>query len=67
MMYSREFLVEGQFQPKTIAKLVCVGPEQRVIGLHMIGLAVDEILQVDPASRTLAPTHHPNPSPQPHP
>jgi len=45
MLYSREFLVEGQHQPKTRAKLVCVGPEQRVIGLHMIGLAVDEILQ----------------------
>jgi len=45
MLYSREFLVDGQFQPKTIAKLVCVGPEQRVVGLHMIGLAVDEILQ----------------------
>ena len=45
MMYSREFLVEGQFMPKTIAKLVCVGPEQKVVGLHMIGLAVDEILQ----------------------
>uniref|UniRef100_A0A7S3AYT5 Glutathione-disulfide reductase n=1 Tax=Haptolina ericina TaxID=156174 RepID=A0A7S3AYT5_9EUKA len=45
MLYSREFLVEDQFQPKTFAKLVCIGPEQRVIGLHMIGLAVDEILQ----------------------
>ena len=45
MLYSREFLVEGQYQPKTRAKLVCVGPEQRVVGLHMVGLAVDEILQ----------------------
>lgn len=47
MMYSREFLVEGHgaMPPKTRAKLVCVGPEQRVVGLHMIGLAVDEILQ----------------------
>lgn len=45
MLYSREFLVDEQHQPKTRAKLVCVGPEQRVIGLHMIGLAVDEILQ----------------------
>ena len=39
------FLVEDQAQQKTKARLVCVGPEQRVIGLHMIGLAVDEILQ----------------------
>lgn len=45
MLYSREFLFEGQEQPKTRAVLVCVGKEQRVIGLHMIGLAVDEILQ----------------------
>ena len=41
----RRFLVEGQPQPKTFAKLVCVGDEQRVVGLHMAGLAVDEILQ----------------------
>ncbi|KAL3902621.1 MAG: hypothetical protein SGPRY_011990 [Prymnesium sp.] len=45
MFYVREVLAEGQYQPKTMAKLVCVGPEQRVIGVHMIGLAVDEILQ----------------------
>jgi glutathione reductase (NADPH) len=45
MLYSREFLFDGQEQPKTRAKLVCVGKEQRVIGVHMIGLAVDEILQ----------------------
>ena len=47
MMYSREFLVEGHgpMPPKTRAKIVCVGDEQRVVGLHMIGLAVDEILQ----------------------
>ena len=45
MLYSREFLFDGQDQPKTRAKLVCVGAEQRVIGVHMIGLAVDEMLQ----------------------
>merc|ERR1719230_2231460 len=48
MLYSREFLVDdghGAKPPKTRAKLVCVGPEQRVVGVHMIGLAVDEILQ----------------------
>lgn len=45
MLYSREFLVEGQFQPKTFAKLVCVGKDQKVVGLHMIGLSTDEILQ----------------------
>jgi len=45
MQYVREVLAEGQYQPKTMAKLVCVGAEQRIVGLHMIGLAVDEILQ----------------------
>jgi len=45
MLYSREFLVDDQFQPKTKAVLVCVGKEQRIVGVHMIGLAVDEILQ----------------------
>lgn len=45
MLYSREFLVEEQYQHKTFAKLVCVGTEEKVIGLHMIGLQVDEMLQ----------------------
>jgi len=30
---------------KTIMKLVCVGAEEKVVGLHMIGDSVDEILQ----------------------
>ena len=30
---------------KTHMKLVCAGPEQRVVGLHMVGQAVDEMLQ----------------------
>ena len=48
MLYSREFLVEGHgpMPPKTRAKIVCVGDDQRVVGMHMIGLAVDEMLQV---------------------
>ncbi len=31
--------------PKTAMKLVCAGDEQRVIGIHMIGDHVDEMLQ----------------------
>jgi glutathione reductase (NADPH) len=30
---------------RSLFKLVCVGPEQRVVGIHLIGEAVDEILQ----------------------
>jgi glutathione-disulfide reductase len=31
--------------PKTAMKLVCEGPEERVVGIHMIGDGVDEMLQ----------------------
>lgn len=30
---------------KTNMKLICVGPEEKVVGIHMIGLASDEIIQ----------------------
>jgi len=30
---------------KTMMKLVCVGPEEKVVGVHMIGDSVDEMLQ----------------------
>lgn len=30
---------------RTVMKLVCAGPEQRVVGIHLIGPACDEILQ----------------------
>lgn len=32
-------------KPKSAMKLVCVGPEERVVGLHAIGLGADELLQ----------------------
>jgi len=31
--------------PKTAMKLICQGPEERVVGIHLIGDAVDEMLQ----------------------
>ncbi|NEX19822.1 glutathione-disulfide reductase [Thiorhodococcus mannitoliphagus] len=31
--------------PKTAMKLVCTGPEERVVGIHLIGDGVDEMLQ----------------------
>jgi len=30
---------------KTAMKLVCLKPEEKVIGVHMIGIGSDEILQ----------------------
>ena len=35
----------GTEKPKTVMKLITILPEERIIGLHMIGLGVDEILQ----------------------
>jgi len=32
-------------KPKTTMKLICVGPEEKVVACHMIGLSVDEMLQ----------------------
>jgi glutathione reductase (NADPH) len=34
-----------EHKPKTTVKLVTVGPEERVVGLHVIGLGADELLQ----------------------
>jgi glutathione reductase (NADPH) len=34
-----------QRKPKTAMKLVCVGPRERVVGLHSIGAGSDELLQ----------------------
>jgi len=33
-------------KPKTAMKLVCEGLEERVVGLHVIGMGADEMLQV---------------------
>lgn len=30
---------------RTIYKLVCVGKEERVVGMHLLGMASDEIMQ----------------------
>ena len=32
-------------QPQTAMKLVCVGPEEKIVGCHLIGEGADEILQ----------------------
>jgi glutathione reductase (NADPH) len=41
---SGAMLDEDQKQP-TAYKVICAGPEERVVGLHMIGVGSDEILQ----------------------
>jgi glutathione reductase (NADPH) len=37
--------VPPEAKPKTAMKLICVGPEERVVGLHVIGMGADEMLQ----------------------
>jgi glutathione reductase (NADPH) len=32
-------------QPKIVMKLVCVGPEERIVGCHLLGEGADEMLQ----------------------
>jgi glutathione reductase (NADPH) len=34
-----------EHKPKTSYKIICVGPEEKVVGLHLIGKDSDEILQ----------------------
>ncbi len=35
-----------QRKQKTTMKLICQGPDEKVVGLHMIGRGCDEMLQV---------------------
>lgn len=39
------FEMEPSEKPKTFVKLIAAGIDEQVVGLHMIGLAVDEVLQ----------------------
>ena len=35
----------SDFREKSVMKLVCLGKEEKIIGLHGIGVGVDEMLQ----------------------
>ncbi|MDD3650916.1 glutathione-disulfide reductase [Immundisolibacter sp.] len=35
----------GNRKPQTVAKLVCVGPDERVVGIHVVGRGADEMTQ----------------------
>jgi pyruvate/2-oxoglutarate dehydrogenase complex dihydrolipoamide dehydrogenase (E3) component len=39
------FHAVSEHKTRTAMKLVCTGPEERVVGLHMVGIGVDEMLQ----------------------
>lgn len=38
--------MDADEKPKTAMKIVCTGPTEKVVGLHVIGLGADEMLQV---------------------
>jgi pyruvate/2-oxoglutarate dehydrogenase complex dihydrolipoamide dehydrogenase (E3) component len=38
-------MLDEERKPPTSYKLVCVGPEEKVVGLHIIGEGSDEMLQ----------------------
>ena len=44
-LYYGIFQLEPDEKPKTHMKLVCAGEEEKVVGLHIIGLGADEMLQ----------------------
>jgi glutathione reductase (NADPH) len=44
-LYYGIFQVEPDEKPKTFMKLVCAGQEELVVGLHIIGMGADEMLQ----------------------
>jgi len=35
----------GERKPKGLCKLICVGPEERIVGCHVIGMGADEMMQ----------------------
>ncbi|KAK7049425.1 Glutathione reductase [Paramarasmius palmivorus] len=38
-------MIPEEHKEPTMYKLICVGPEERVVGVHIIGLGSDEVLQ----------------------
>lgn len=44
-MYYAVMDIPAEKKPKTMMKVVCVGPEEKVVGIHMIGMHVDEMMQ----------------------
>lgn len=44
-LYHGPWEMAADKKPKTYMKLVCVGKEERVVGLHMVGMGADELLQ----------------------
>jgi len=39
------FSIDPSEKPKTAMKVICSGEDERVVGIHAIGMGVDELLQ----------------------
>jgi glutathione reductase (NADPH) len=44
-LYYGIFAMESDEKPKTLMKVICAGKEELVVGLHIIGMGADEMLQ----------------------
>jgi glutathione reductase (NADPH) len=44
-LYYGPWPIQPEDKPKTAMKLVCVGKHEQIVGLHVIGLGADEMLQ----------------------
>lgn len=44
-MYYSVFNVDAPLKGKAFFKMICVGAEEKVIGLHCVGVGVDEMIQ----------------------
>jgi len=44
-LYYSMFNLAPSDKPKTFVKLICAGTTEQVVGLHIIGMAADELLQ----------------------
>lgn len=38
-------MIDEEYKEPTLYKLICVGPEERVVGVHIIGQGSDEVMQ----------------------
>ena len=44
-LYYGPWQISSDAKPKTLMKVICVGEEELVVGIHIIGKGADEILQ----------------------
>mmetsp|Transcript_16531 Transcript_16531/g.22652 ORF Transcript_16531/g.22652 Transcript_16531/m.22652 type:complete len:503 (-) Transcript_16531:367-1875(-) len=44
-LYYGIFTVEPADKPKTIMKLICAGEDEKVVGMHVLGMGADEMMQ----------------------